>query len=64
MSALSPSAEILCFLEAEEGVTAIEYGLLAALIAVALITTLQATGSSLGDIYTYWTNAVIAVLTL
>ncbi|HSI58035.1 MAG TPA: Flp family type IVb pilin [Ideonella sp.] len=46
----------------ESGVTAIEYGLLAALIAVAIIGALSATGTSLEALYTYWSAAVIAAL--
>ena len=46
----------------ESGVTAIEYGLLAALIAVACIAAISATGTSLSAIYTTWTNAVLAAL--
>ena len=46
----------------EEGVTAIEYGLLAALIAVACIAAFQATGISLGAMYDTWTAAVVAAL--
>jgi pilus assembly protein Flp/PilA len=39
------------FLRDESGATAIEYGLIAALVAVAIIVALQALGSSLGDLY-------------
>ncbi|HUG24663.1 Flp family type IVb pilin [Piscinibacter sp.] len=46
----------------EEGVTAIEYGLLAALIAIACIVAFQATGTSVGAIFDYWSEAVIAAL--
>ena len=46
----------------ENGVTAIEYGLIAALIAVAIIGSLSATGTSLGAVYTTWTGAVLAAL--
>ena len=53
------TADLLCD---EEGVTAIEYGLLAALIAVACIAAFQATGLSLGAMYDTWTAAVVAVL--
>jgi pilus assembly protein Flp/PilA len=42
----------------EAGVTAIEYGLLAALIAVAIIAAVAATGTELNAIYTTWSNAV------
>ena len=46
----------------ESGVTAIEYGLMAALIALACIGSLSATGVNLGAMYTVWTNAVGAAL--
>ena len=46
----------------DDGVTAIEYGLLAALIAVACIVAFQATGTSLDAVYAYWSSAVIAAL--
>ena len=36
----------------EQGATAIEYGLIAALIAVAAITAMQSLGSTLGDTFT------------
>ena len=39
------------FLRDESGATAIEYGLIAALVAVAIIVALQALGSSLGDLF-------------
>lgn len=44
----------------ENGVTAIEYGLLAALIAVTIIGAVSATGTSLSALYDYWSAAVIA----
>jgi len=50
------------FLANEAGVTALEYGLLAALIVVMCIAAFKLTGSSLVDLYVYWTAAVIAVL--
>jgi pilus assembly protein Flp/PilA len=46
----------------ESGVTAIEYGLLAALIAVTIIGSVSLTGTSLLAIYDYWSAAVIAAL--
>lgn len=46
----------------ESGVTAIEYGLLAALIAVAIVGAVTATGTSLGTLYSNWSTAVIAAL--
>jgi pilus assembly protein Flp/PilA len=46
----------------EDGVTAIEYGLLAALIAVTCVVVFQATGASLRAMYVAWSTAVLAVL--
>lgn len=46
----------------ESGVSAIEYGLLAALIAVAILAAIRATGTSLTALYAYWSAAVIASL--
>lgn len=40
------------FLRDEEGVTAIEYGLIAALIAVAVIATVYAVGQQLDTVFT------------
>ena len=39
------------FLKEEEGVSAIEYGLIAALVAVAIITILKTAGTSLQQIF-------------
>lgn len=50
------------WLDDERGVTAIEYGLVAALIAVTIIAALNSTSVSLVAIYTYWSDAVIAAL--
>lgn len=46
----------------ESGVTAIEYGLLAALIAVTIVGAVGATGTSLEALYIAWSTAVIAAL--
>jgi pilus assembly protein Flp/PilA len=46
----------------ESGVTAIEYGLLAALIAVTIIGSVSATGASISEMYGKWTSAVIAAI--
>jgi len=46
----------------ESGVTAIEYGLLAALIAIAIVGGVSATGKSLTALYTAWSAAVLAAL--
>lgn len=40
------------FVRDEEGVTAIEYGLIAALIAVAIITAVTLVGTNLHDLFT------------
>ena len=40
------------FLKDEEGVTAIEYGLIASLIAVAIITTVTGVGTALNSLFT------------
>lgn len=50
------------FLADDEAVTAIEYGLLAALIAIACIAAFQATGGSMIAMYNYWSAAVVAAL--
>jgi pilus assembly protein Flp/PilA len=39
------------FLKDEEGVTAIEYGLIAALIAVVIITAVQLVGTNLNEVF-------------
>lgn len=46
------------FLKDEEGVTAIEYGLIAALIAVVIITAVQLVGTNLNEVF----NAVATKL--
>jgi pilus assembly protein Flp/PilA len=46
----------------ERGVTAIEYGLLAALIAVTIIGGVSATGTSLTALFNTWSAAVIGAL--
>jgi pilus assembly protein Flp/PilA len=46
----------------ESGVTAIEYGLLAALIAVTIIGAISVAGTSLVALYVYWSSAVAAAL--
>jgi pilus assembly protein Flp/PilA len=50
------------FLADEAGVTAIEYGLMAALIAVAILGAISLTGDNLGAMYDTWTQAVVAAL--
>ncbi|MCX7240701.1 MAG: Flp family type IVb pilin [Burkholderiales bacterium] len=46
------------FLRDEEGVTAIEYGLIAALVGVAAIAALQLLGTGLTDIFTKVANCL------
>jgi pilus assembly protein Flp/PilA len=48
----------LCFLKDDSGATAIEYGLIAAGIAVAIIVTVQALGSSLNTTFTSVSTAL------
>lgn len=57
-----PTPRITHWVEDEQGVTAIEYGLLAALLAVAIVASVSATGVSLGEVYTRWSSAVLQVL--
>lgn len=47
------------FLKDESGATAIEYGLIAALISVAIITALNDFGSATGDLYGRIETAVV-----
>ncbi len=42
---------IECFIHNDEGATAIEYGLIAALIAVVIVAAVTAVGTNLGKIY-------------
>ena len=42
---------VLCFLKDNSGVTAIEYGLIAALIAVVIITAVTAVGSNVSSTF-------------
>lgn len=44
------------------GATAIEYGLLAALMAVMVIGSLTMFGDAMADLYTYYTDAIAAVV--
>ena len=52
---------IMEFLKDEEGVTAIEYGLIAALIAVAIIVGVTAVGNSVNDTFTEVSTKLDAV---
>ena len=49
-------------LREDDAATAIEYALLAALIAVVCVVAMQATGASLTALYVYWSGAVSAAL--
>ncbi|MDX9884876.1 Flp family type IVb pilin [Thauera sp.] len=44
---------IIEFLKDEEGATAIEYALIAALVAVAAVTALTTLGGDLGEVFTF-----------
>ncbi|HKW84585.1 MAG TPA: Flp family type IVb pilin [Burkholderiaceae bacterium] len=46
----------------ESGATAIEYGLVAALVVVLIIGAISATGTALSAMYTTWSNAVVAAI--
>lgn len=50
------------FLRDEEGVTAIEYGLIAALIAVMIIASVEVVGTGLIGVFTAISNALTAAL--
>ena len=50
------------FAREEDGVTAIEYGLIAALIAVVIIASVQIVGTQLTNVFTEISNALIAAL--
>jgi pilus assembly protein Flp/PilA len=50
------------FLLEEDGVTAIEYGLIAALIGVAIITSATSVGTKLGLLFTSIANKLIAAV--
>jgi pilus assembly protein Flp/PilA len=62
MNVLRLSPTLNRFLNNEEGVTAIEYGLMAALIVVVIVGALRAVGDANSGIYAIWTSAVIAAL--
>ena len=48
------------FLDSESGVTAIEYGLIASLIAVAIIVAVTLVGTNLSGLFTYIAGKVAA----
>ena len=49
---------VLCFLKDNSGVTAIEYGLIAALVAVVIITAVQTLGTNLNSTFKTVGNAL------
>jgi pilus assembly protein Flp/PilA len=51
---------VLCFLKADSGATAIEYGLIAAGISVAIIATVNALGTQLNTTFTTITTDLAA----
>ncbi len=53
MRNLSRTVANLFSIESEQGVTAIEYGLIASLVALAIIVGVTALGGNLGDLFTY-----------
>lgn len=52
------NVKLMKFLRDEDGVTAIEYGLIAGLIAVVIIGAVTGLGTKLGLIFTAITNAI------
>ena len=54
--------KLISFLMDEEGVTAIEYSLIAALIAVVIIAAVMATGESVSDVFDNVTDSLDATL--
>jgi pilus assembly protein Flp/PilA len=55
---MRPILFVSSFLTSDKGVTAIEYGLIAALIAVAIIAALSFVGDEVQNTFDIWTNAV------
>lgn len=51
------------FVKSEKGATAIEYGLIAALVSVAAITALAAMGDSLTEIFTFVSTTLSSAAT-
>ena len=54
--------KLMVFLKDDSGATAIEYGLIAALVSVAAITALGAMGASLVDIFTSVSDELTAAV--
>lgn len=59
---ITPLGSVRRLVTDDDGVTAIEYGLLAALIAVTCIVAFQLTGGALLAMYTYWVGTVLGAL--
>jgi pilus assembly protein Flp/PilA len=59
MRALSGNVARWFGIDSERGVTAIEYGLIAALIAVAIVTAVTLVGTQLNTVFTNIKNALI-----
>ncbi len=55
---IRPMRSITSLLTSDRGVTAIEYGLIAALIAVAIIAAMSLVGAEVQNTFDIWTNAV------
>lgn len=51
------------FIKEEEGVTAIEYGLIAALVAIVIITVLTTSGTNLNTLWTRICSALAGAVT-
>jgi pilus assembly protein Flp/PilA len=60
---MCPMRQLNALLTDEDAVTAIEYGLLAALIVVVIIGGISATGGAVNEVYERWTSAVIDAIT-
>ncbi len=54
--------KLLKFLKDEDGVTAIEYGLIAALIAVVIITAVSLLGANISNAFTAISDAISAAV--
>ncbi len=59
---ITPPAMVQRLVSEQDGVTAIEYGLLAALIAITCIVAFQLLGTQLTAMYLYWVGAVLGAL--
>lgn len=46
----------------QQGVTSIEYALLAAIVAVGIVTALASTGTANGNVWTEWTKKILDVI--